>query len=447
MDLKKANIIYFLGIGGIGMSALARYFCFQGSTIYGYDLTASPLTRQLEQEGMFIHYETNISSIPSNIDFVVYTPAIPAENTEFMHLKHSGIPIYKRSEIIGKIAENQFTIAIAGTHGKTSISAITTQLLSKSGMNITALVGGIMKNFNSNAVITSDSEYFIIEADEYDRSFLQLKPDLAVISSMDSDHLDIYGSKEKLGEGFSLFAGQVKKDGVLIINEKLPDFKKQSLTYGFDETADIKATNVHVSNGKFVFDLVYGSELINEIEMAIPGHHYIENALAAAAIGLNLNLNNDQIKTGLESFTGVERRFDVRINKSNKVYIDDYAHHPEEIKATINAIKTLYPNKKITGVFQPHLFSRTRDFDKEFALSLEKLDNIILLPIYPARENPIEGISSTIILDKINNENKCIVSKNKLVNHLQNAHIEVLVTMGAGDIGLMTQEIERILNG
>lgn len=446
MDLKKVNTTYFLGVGGIGMSALARYFRFHGINVYGYDLTASPLTRQLEQEGMFIHYKTDTSLIPEHIDFVVYTPAIPFDNIEFEYLKQSNIPIYKRSEIIGELAKDQFTIAVAGTHGKTSISAMTTQLLQTAGKNITALVGGIMKNFNSNTVLSRDSEYFIIEADEYDRSFLQLKPDLAVISSMDSDHLDIYGSKEKLSEGFSLFAGQVKNDGLLIINEKLPVFNKHNLTYGFEETADIKAVNAHVLNGKFIFDLVYGSKSIDEIEMAIPGHHYIENALAAAAIGFHLHLSDDQIKAGLESFKGVERRFDLKVNTKEKVYIDDYAHHPEEINATIKAIKTLFPDKKITGVFQPHLYSRTRDFANEFALSLEKLDDIILLPIYPAREKPIEGISSNSILEKINNQNKCVLSKNILINHLRESNIEVLVTLGAGDIGLMTEEIKRMLN-
>ena len=288
--------------------------------------------------------------------------------------------------------------------------------------------------------------YFIIEADEYDRSFLQLKPDIAVISSMDSDHLDIYGSEDKLGEGFRLFAGQVKKDGTLIVNNGLPVFRDNSLTYGFEKSADILAENVHVSDGKFVFDLVYGPNKIQNIKMAIPGHHYIENALAAAAIGFTLNLENDEIKSGLESFTGVERRFDVRINTPNKVYIDDYAHHPEEIKATISAIKILFPGKSITGVFQPHLFSRTRDFAEEFAVSLESLDEIILLPIYPAREKPIEGISSKIILDKIKNENKKIVLKDSLTDYLKIKNTEVLVTMGAGDIGLLTGELEKIMH-
>jgi len=298
---------------------------------------------------MFIHYKSDLSLIPSNIDFVVYTPAIPDDNIEFRHFIQSGTPIYKRSEIIGNIAENHFTIAIAGTHGKTSISALTAHLLHFNNKNITALVGGIMKNFNSNTINSSDSKYFIIEADEYDRSFLQLKPDLAVISSMDSDHLDIYGNEEKLSEGFSLFANQIKENGLLIINEKLPLFKRQTITYGFKETTDVKAINVHVSDGKFVFDLVYHSEMIKNIEMTIPGHHSIENALAASAIGFKLNLSNEQIKSGLESFKGVERRFDLRIKTDDIIYIDDYAHHPEEIKATIRAVKNLFPDKRLTG--------------------------------------------------------------------------------------------------
>lgn len=446
MDLRKVHNVYFLGIGGIGMSALARYFSFHEITIYGYDLNASPLTRQLEREGMIIHYETDIASIPSNIDFAVYTPAIPDDNIEYQFLIQSGISTYKRSAIIGKVTENYFTIAIAGTHGKTSISALTAHLLHHNGIKITALVGGIMKNFNSNFVTSSGSKYFIIEADEYDRSFLQLKPELAVISSMDADHLDIYENKENLGKGFKCFVDKIKENGFLVSNERIPRFSRQTLTYGFSEAVDLKAANVHVSNGKFVFDLVHKSGKIKGIEMAIPGYHYIENALAAAAIGLNLNLTDKQIKAGLQSFAGVERRFDLRINTGKKVYIDDYAHHPAEIDATINAVKTLFPDKKLTGVFQPHLYSRTRDLAKEFALSLEALDKIILLPIYPAREKPIAGITSETILKKIKKNDKMIVSRNELINLLKNIAPEVLITMGAGDIGLMTTEIEKTLN-
>jgi len=445
MDLNKVNRIYFLGIGGIGMSALARYFHYKGAGIFGYDLTSTPLTKQLEQEGMQIHYRSDISMIPGDIDFVIYTPAIPGNHEELNYFQETGIAIYKRSEVVGKLSEEHYTIAIAGTHGKTSISALTAHLLHAAGIKVMGLIGGIMKNYHSNLIISKNSEYFIIEADEYDRSFLQLKPDIAVISSMDADHLDVYGNTDQLTEGFKLFAGQVKKDGLLIVNEKVQEFVQQSITYGFDQIADIRATNVHVSGGKFIFNLEYQSNTISNIKMVIPGHHYIENALAAAAIGFKLELTNEQIKSGLESFKGVERRFEVRVNSDNKTYIDDYAHHPEEIKATVKAVKMLYPGRKITGIFQPHLFSRTKDFVNEFAESLENFDEIIILPIYPAREKPIEGVTSAIIYDKIKNTNKQLISKSELISFLLKKQLEVLVTMGAGDIGLMVPELEKLM--
>jgi len=332
MDLNKVNKIYFLGIGGIGMSALARYFHYQGAGIFGYDLTPTPLTKQLEYEGMQIHYQSDISMIPGDIDFVIYTPAIPGDHEELNYFQETGIAIYKRSEVVGKLSEEYYTIAIAGTHGKTSISALTAHMLHTAGIKVMGLIGGIMKNYHSNLIISKNSEYFVIEADEYDRSFLQLKPNIAVISSMDADHLDVYGNTDQLTEGFKLFAGQVKKDGLLIVNEKVQEFVQKSITYGFDQLADIRATNVYVSGSKFIFNLEYQSNTISNIKMVIPGHHYIENALAAAAIGFKLELTNEQIKSGLESFQGVERRFEVRVNSDNKTYIDDYAHHPEEIR-------------------------------------------------------------------------------------------------------------------
>jgi UDP-N-acetylmuramate--alanine ligase len=445
MDLNKVNKIYFLGIGGIGMSALARYFNFLGAEIYGYDLTPSPLTRQLEDEGMHIHYDINISAIPSKLDFVVFTPAIPKENKELIYFRNSGFEILKRAELIGKITKDKFTIAIAGTHGKTSISALTAHLINSAQKNVTAFVGGIMKNYNSNLIYSDNAEIFLVEADEYDRSFLQLTPDIAVISSIDADHLDIYEDKFQMSEGFRSFASRLKENGKLILNEKIQDFKQNTLTYGFDAPSEIKAKNIHISDGKFVFDIEYDSGAIKGIRMMIPGHHYIENALAAVTIGIQLNINDVQIKSALESFKGVERRFEIRVNTNKTVYIDDYAHHPQEIMATLRAIRLLFPNRKLTGIFQPHLYSRTRDFADEFAQSLENLDEIILLPIYPARENPIEGVSSEMLLGKMKNINKHLVSKVDLLDFLKNKHIDVLVSMGAGDIGLMATEIEKLL--
>ena len=312
MDLDKIHTMYFLGVGGIGMSALARYFLRKGKEIHGYDLTSTPLTTQLQNEGMHIHFEDDISKIPENPDLVIYTPAIPDDNTELKYLMKSAVPILKRAELVGKLSEKFFTIAIAGTHGKTSISAITAHLLRSAGINVTALIGGILNNYNSNLVISEPTDCLIIEADEYDRSFLQLHPNIAVISSMDADHLDIYQNKETLSENFRLFANNLDRDGTMIINrklEKLIDLPKNTVSYGINKNADIKATNIHVFAGKFVFDLSHDSTTIKEIKLVVPGYHYVENALAAAAVAFRFDLSLEQINTGLESFKGVERRF------------------------------------------------------------------------------------------------------------------------------------------
>lgn len=448
MDLNKVNKMYFLGIGGIGMSALARYFLHQGMEIHGYDLTPTPLTTQLQNEGMIIHFDEDISKIPTDLDLVINTPAIPKENIELLHLQKSGIPLLKRAELIGDLSDQMFTIAVAGTHGKTSICALTAHLLKSAGINVTALIGGILNNYHSNFIVSETTDALVVEADEFDRSFLQLHPNIAVISSMDADHLDIYNNKETLHDSFRLFAKRTVGEGVLIINqklEKLIDLPENTISYGLDEMSDVNASDIHVAEGRFVFDLQYKQEMVHQIKLQVPGYHYVENALAAAAIGFQFELSADQIKEGLESFTGVERRFEYKINKNDLVFIDDYAHHPEEIRVTVEAVKTLFPDKKITGVFQPHLFSRTRDFADEFAASLEPLDEIILLPIYPAREKPIPGITSSIILDQVKNSNKQLLNKGELVAYLANKPIEILITLGAGDIGLMVTEIEKEL--
>lgn len=445
MDLKKVSKLYFLGIGGIGMSALARYFKKLGAEIYGYDLTKSPLTKTLEQEGMHIHYETDVSKIPDDIDVAVYTPAIPADHDELLFLKESGIELVKRSVMIGQITEGKFTIAIAGTHGKTSISAMTAHMLNHAGKRLNAFVGGIMKNYNANLIFSENADFFVVEADEYDRSFLQLKPDIALISSIDADHLDVYGDQKEMTENFRLFASKTSPGGKLIVNEKVHDIAEKATKYGFHDLSEIKATNVNITNGKFVFDIESDLVNIRHIQMMIPGHHYIENALAAAAIGLSLKIPGEQIKKSLESFKGVERRFDIRIHNAGIVYIDDYAHHPQEIIATLRALKLLFPDHKLTGIFQPHLYSRTKDLADEFAYSLQNLDEIILLPVYPAREKPIAGVSSEMLLDKIENINKYLVNKEELITFLKNKHIEVLVTLGAGDIGLLAPRIEKML--
>ena len=448
MDLSKINNLYFLGIGGIGMSALARYFNRQGKRIAGYDLTPTPLTVQLEQEGMQIHYAEDISKIPEETDLVVYTPAIPGENKEFIYLQQSAIPMMKRARVLGELTKNHFTVAVAGTHGKTSISAMTAHIFNVAEKKITALVGGLMNNYKSNVILNLPADILLVEADEFDRSFLEIQPDISVISSMDADHLDIYKDKQKLIRGFLDFSRKLPEKGMLIHHHKLKlfdDIPVKRISYGIDKEAGVSAGNVRIEEGAFVFDLKFGKTSINGIRMAVPGYHYVENALAAATVCFTQNVSPEDVKRGLETFEGVERRFDYRIRTESLVFIDDYAHHPEEIRATIRAVRAVYPGKKITGVFQPHLFSRTRDFADEFARSLEVLDKIILLTIYPAREKPIQGVDSSIILDKINNPEKMLVSKEQLFKYLQQEKPDVLLTLGAGDIGMMVPEIEKIL--
>ena len=446
--MKNSKTAYFLGIGGIGMSALARFYKKQGYDVHGYDRTETPLTKQLEHEGMHIHYHEDVSAIPANLDLVIYTPAIPKENTEYQYFIANNIELKKRAAVLGDISKDYFTVAVAGTHGKTSISAMAAHLLKHAGKNLTALVGGILKNYQSNFIISKNTDVFVVEADEYDRSFLQLHPDISVISSMDADHLDIYGTQSALQNTFVEFAKKTGSTGTLIYHEglnRLNIIPGKKLTYSAREKADCHASHVSIENGNFVFDLVYGSKQVNNIVLAVPGLHYVDNALAAAAIGFELGLSEAQIKAGLESFQGVQHRFDYHIKTNELVFVHDYAHHPDELKVTIEAAKMLYPDKEITGVFQPHLFSRTQDFADEFANVLDKLDEIILLDIYPAREQPIPGITSAIIFDKITNSNKKLMTKQALLEYLAGNKPQVLLTMGAGDIGLMPEQIKKVL--
>lgn len=446
--MKEVKRVYFLGIGGIGMSALARFFKKQGADVYGYDRTRTPLTITLESEGMHIHYDEDVAQIPDNLSRIIYTPAIPKENKEYIYFTENGFELKKRAEVLGELSKEFFTIAIAGTHGKTSISSLAAHMLKAAGRNLTALIGGILKNYGSNFILSETTDILLVEADEYDRSFLQLQPDISVISSMDADHLDIYGDGNELKNTFFQFAEKLDKQGVLIYHNSLPELKqvvKKSVSYSARTVAACMAEKVHVENGNFVFDLVYDSVRIENIELAVPGLHYVENALAAAAIGFEVGLNPAEIKSGLESFEGVQRRFDYHIKTDELVFIDDYAHHPQELKVTIEAAKTLYPNKIITGVFQPHLFSRTQDFADEFAKALDGLDEIILLDIYPAREKPIAGVTSEIIFSKMKNQHKKLLKKNELINYLSGNKPEILITLGAGDIGLMLNDIETIL--
>lgn len=448
MQLDKIHSAYFIGIGGIGMSALARYFNSRGVRIAGYDRTETKLTKTLVAEGMEIHYEDDVNQIPKQIDLVVYTPAIPASHKELSYLQAENFPVYKRSAVLGMISKDKRSIAIAGTHGKTTTSSITGHVLRSAGLDCTAFLGGIAANFQSNFV-DGKSDWVLAEADEFDRSFLQLFPDIAVILSMDPDHLDIYGNPEAMNDSYRAFAGQIKKDGLLIYHAKLEEKLKsleveKSLSYGF-ESGDVRATNLKVKEGCFQFDIQTSDKNIKGIKFPFPGKHNVENAVAAAAVALELNLEPEAIKKALESFKGIKRRFEFVIRNEEQVFIDDYAHHPEELKAAISAAKMLYENKKITGIFQPHLFSRTKDFADGFASALDELDELWLLDIYPAREEPIEGVNSGMILKLMKNKNAKLIQKEELINELKNNKIEVLMTLGAGDIDKLVLPIKSEL--
>ncbi len=448
MDINKLKIVYFLGIGGIGMSALARYCQSLGIEIHGYDLTPSKLTSKLMEEGMKIHFREDVSQIPQNTDLVVITPAIPSTNKELIYLQEQNYPMLKRAHLLGLLSQTAFTLAVAGTHGKTSISSMVAHILFNAGRNVTAIIGGVMNNYKSNAIIGKKTDYLVVEADEFDRSFLHLHPNISVISSMDDDHLDIYTRSGDLQKTFVEFALKTPEDGLLIYQENLNELIELAIekeNYGFAGNSAVRAKKVKIVDGSFVFDLLWKETVIREITMPLPGRHYIENALAASAMALQLGLSGEEIKSGLESFKGVERRFEFKIKKPDLVFIDDYAHHPKEIESTLSAVRELFPERKITVVFQPHLFTRTRDFAEGFAQSLEIADEIILLDIYPARELPIRGVTSKIILDKIEGRGKAILSKEKMLEQIQQQKPEVLVALGAGNIGVMVGEMQKIL--
>ena len=438
---------YFLGIGGIGMSAIARYFLLKGDNIFGYDLTRTELTQELEKEGMSIVYEDNIDLLPKDIDMVIYTPAIPKDNTIFNYFLNSNTPILKRSEILAEITRDKKTIAISGTHGKTTVSTMVAHLLNNSSIGCSAFLGGISKNLNSNFLYNPNSQYIVVEADEYDRSFLKLSPYYSVITSIDEDHLDIYGEYKNLLEAFTEFANKTQDDGRLFIKQGLDLELKEELvsqTYtirGIE--ADYYAWNIRNYNSKYYFDLRTPEKVIYDLCLNYPGIHNIENIVVSSAIALKLGVNQDELRKGIESFSGVRRRFDIRIKTKDFVYIDDYAHHPNEIKSCIESIRDMFPGKKLTGVFQPHLFSRTRDFADEFARALEGLDEVVLLDIYPAREKPIENINSKWLLHKINKMDKYYSEEDGLLDLLDALYPEVLLTIGAGNIDKFVGKIEE----
>jgi UDP-N-acetylmuramate--alanine ligase len=446
-EALNTSTIYLIGIGGIGMSALARYFRQQGKEVSGYDRSATSLTRKLESEGMNIHYSDDPAYVPCDVGLVIYTPAIPENNRELTYCREIDVPVKKRAEVLEMIAEDHKTIAIAGTHGKTSISSMAAHILHAAGFPVNAFIGGIMNNYDSNLIRTGKCEYLLAEADEYDRSFLRLHPYIAVVSAIAPDHLDIYGSREQLVESFNDFIGQADHDGRVIIHEEVAtqlSLPEACLTYGTGAKASLRIENVKIVAHQYEFELCHGQERIH-IRMQVPGRHNIANASAAAGVCLELGLSAHQIKKGLESYTGVKRRFEYIIRQDKIVFIDDYAHHPEEITACVQTAKELYPGRHITGIFQPHLYSRTRDFADEFALSLSQLDEVMLLDIYPAREEPMAGVNAKMICDKISIENKKVYDKDELLNALSEGKRDVVISMGAGDIDQLVEPIKKSL--
>ena len=438
--------IFFMGIGGIGMSGLARYFHESGYQVAGYDKVETPLTRDLAGKGIAVHYEAALSNIPLRFldptkTLIVYTPAIPDSNIEMRYFRSHGFTLKKRAEVLGMITRDTYCFAVAGTHGKTTTSCILAHLLKEAGVPFTAFLGGISEDLGSNYVNTG-SDFSVVEADEFDRSFLHLSPDVACITSMDPDHLDIYGGKEALGAAYNAFAQCLKPKGKLFVCKGLP---LEGITYGIEEEADYCIRDLKVSEGGYDFDLETPKGRIRSVRFNKPGRHNVLNCLAAFAMADQIVEDTAALVKALSEFKGVERRFSYRIREEDFVFIDDYAHHPTEINAVHDAVREVHPGKEILAVFQPHLFSRTRDFGNDFADSLSKFDTIFLLEIYPAREKAIPGIDSKWLLDMIENPNKKLIPKKDLVQEIKASNPEVLVTLGAGDIGMEITQLEREL--
>ena len=456
IDFNNISNIYFLGIGGIGMSALARFANSAGKMVAGYDLTETELTRQLSNEGITIHYREDLNQLPVTFlktnTLVVRTPAVPESHIELQYLKDNNYQIVKRSELLGFLTSERKCIAVSGTHGKTSVSTMVTLLLKESGIDVGAFLGGISRNFNSNLLLPQSATSLVVtEADEYDRSFLHLHPSLAVITAIDADHLDIYGTYEAIVEAFSQFVANVTDGGIVLYKQGIniqPVISegKRFLSYSVDHEADFMVKRLAIVAGAYQFDIVAPNMVIKDVRLEYPGRVNVENILAAAAVALLSGADPLMIKQAIAKYKGVQRRFDIRYKDNNVIYIDDYAHHPEEIRATISSVKELYTGKRVLGVFQPHLFSRTQDFASGFAKSLDLLDEAIILDIYPAREKPIPGVTSEIIFDKMKIGSKSIMSKNDVVEALKTKEFDVLITMGAGNIDQLIEPICEMLN-
>ncbi len=442
MNLSTINNVYFIGIGGIGMSALARYFVANGKQVGGYDKTPTEITKALNSLGVAIHFSDNISEINSeylnpDTTLIVYTPAIPDSHSELNYFKNNNFKVLKRSAVLGEITKQTTCLAVAGTHGKTTTTSILGHLLKECNVPVTAFLGGISENYNSNLILNG-AEVTVVEADEFDRSFLTLSPDLACITSMDADHLDIYGNAAELEKTFKDFSECIKPNGKLFIRNGLP---LEGITYGIEDDSDYSAQNVKIENGSYVFDVKTPSGLYKDFKFNLPGRHNLSNAMIALAMAVEYGCPHNQLAKGLASYKGVKRRFTYQIKTDDFVFIDDYAHHPEEINAVHQAVREMYPGKRVLAIFQPHLFTRTRDFVDGFAESLSKFDELLMLDIYPARELPIEGVTSKWILNKIDNPNKKWIQKSELITEIKKSNAQIVLTLGAGDIG---EEVKHI---
>jgi len=444
LNLSEIHRVYFIGIGGIGMSALANYFNSIGKIVVGYDRVETAITKSLTEKHIEIHFKDSAALIPNQFKnkentVIVYTPAISKDHSELNFFIKNGFTVLKRSEILGEITKNTFCLAVAGTHGKTTTSTILGHILETNNIKATSFLGGISENYNSNLILGGD-RITVVEADEFDRSFLKLSPNIACITSMDADHLDIYKNKVALENSFKEFAEKVSD--TLFVKKGLP-LKGQ--TFAVNETADYSATNLKIKNGSYIFDIKTPTEIVKNIQSNLPGKHNVLNTVAALAMANNFGISIPAIAKALLTFKGVKRRFSYKIKTENLVLIDDYAHHPTEINAIVDSVNEMYPNKKNVGVFQPHLFSRTKDFADDFAKSLSRFDEVILLDIYPAREKPIKGITSSWLLNKIENENKQLSSKENLVKNIKKSKASVVVMIGAGDIGELVEKVTQKL--
>jgi len=448
MELQNIKRVYLIGIGGIGMSGLARYFAHLGLIVCGYDRTATDLTDQLHNEGIQVIFDDRADWIPISFQtpdsctLIIYTPAIPKDSAILNFFRNKGFELYKRSQVLGIISKGMFSIAVAGTHGKTTTSCMVAHILKDSGKDCSAFLGGISSNYNTN-VLYGKNNIVVVEADEYDRSFLTLYPDIAIITSMDADHLDIYGDHSELTNSFKKFASQIKENGTLIFHEDLP--LTSGITYSGKGHADAKAINVRVQDGAFWFDFKDDQVSIKDIQMGIAGLHNVENATAAIEAALKVYVEPELIKKALGSFKGVKRRFEYIVKKDEHIYIDDYAHHPEELRAAISSIKQLYPDKKLTTIFQPHLYTRTRDFADGFAEVLDMTDELIMLDIYPARELPIEGVDADMVLNRMQLLNKRKCGKQEAIDIVRIEKPELLLTVGAGDIDQLVGPLKNAL--